>query len=88
MSGVTAQVSARVQALRSRYADRDRRMAEVQAVRRGRIESIAPGLFSEQWQRPIVANMIENYVNNEIVPAFHEDALAVRPVSMKFWAAE
>jgi succinate dehydrogenase/fumarate reductase flavoprotein subunit len=34
---------------------------------------------------PIVANMIENYVNNEIVPAFHEDALAVRPVSMKFW---
>jgi succinate dehydrogenase/fumarate reductase flavoprotein subunit len=29
--------------------------------------------------------MIENYVNNEIVPAFHEDALAVRPVSMKFW---
>ena len=59
MSGVTAQVSARVQALRSRYADRDRRMAEVQAVRRGRIESIAPGLFSEQWQRPIVANMID-----------------------------
>ena len=34
---------------------------------------------------PIVANMIENYVNNEIVPAFHEDKLAVRPVSMKFW---
>jgi len=34
---------------------------------------------------PIVANMIENYVNNEIVPAFHEDALAVRPVSMRFW---
>ena len=34
---------------------------------------------------PIVANMIDNYVNNEIVPAFHEDKLAVRPVSMKFW---
>ena len=34
---------------------------------------------------PIVANMIENYVNNEIVPAFHADKLAVRPVSMKFW---
>ena len=34
---------------------------------------------------PIVANMIENYVNNEIVPAFHEDKLAVRPVSMRFW---
>jgi succinate dehydrogenase / fumarate reductase flavoprotein subunit len=34
---------------------------------------------------PIVANMMENYVNNEIVPAFHEDKLAVRPVSMKFW---
>ena len=35
--------------------------------------------------KTIVANMIENYVNNEIVPAFHEDKLAVRPVSMKFW---
>ena len=34
---------------------------------------------------PICANMAENYVNNEIVPAFHEDTLAVRPVSMKFW---
>jgi len=34
---------------------------------------------------PICANMAENYVNNEIVPAFHEDKLAVRPVSMKFW---
>ena len=34
---------------------------------------------------PICANMAENYVNNEIVPAFHADALAVRPVSMKFW---
>ena len=34
---------------------------------------------------PIYANMAENYVNNEIVPAFHEDKLAVRPVSMKFW---
>jgi succinate dehydrogenase / fumarate reductase flavoprotein subunit len=35
---------------------------------------------------PICANMAENYVNNEIVPAFHEDKLAVRPVAMKFWS--
>ena len=35
---------------------------------------------------PISANMAENYVNNVIAPAFHEDKLAVRPVSMKFWS--
>jgi len=34
---------------------------------------------------PVCANMAENYVSNEIVPAFHEDKLAIRPVSMKFW---
>lgn len=34
---------------------------------------------------PIYANMAENRVLNEIVPAFHSDALAVRPISTAFW---
>lgn len=34
---------------------------------------------------PICANMAENRINNEIAPAFHSDALAVRPVSTAFW---
>ena len=34
---------------------------------------------------PVCANMAENYVNNVVMPAFHDDKLAFRPVSMKFW---
>ena len=34
---------------------------------------------------PICANMAENKILNEIVPAFHSDALAVRPISTAFW---
>lgn len=45
--------------MRSRWSGRDRRMAEVQAIRRGDFESVAPDLFSDEWQRPIVSNMID-----------------------------
>ena len=34
---------------------------------------------------PICANMAENVILNETVPAFHSDALAVRPISTAFW---
>lgn len=52
-------VPERVTALRARYANRDTRNAEVQAVRRGNFESIAPDLFNDEFKRPIVANMID-----------------------------
>ena len=34
---------------------------------------------------PICANMAENRILNEIVPAFHSNALAVRPIATAFW---
>jgi hypothetical protein len=37
----------------------DARAAEIQAVRRGDFEAIAPDLFSDQFKRPVVANMID-----------------------------
>lgn len=49
----------RVRALRARHALRDTRNAEVQAVRRGQFEAIAPDLFSEDFRRPVVANLID-----------------------------
>lgn len=52
-------IPARVDALRARYSLLDSRNAEVQAVRRGDFESIAPDLFSDQFRRPVVANMID-----------------------------
>lgn len=52
-------IPAKVAALRARDAQRDQRVAEVQAVRRGDFESIAPDLFSDDFKRPIVANLID-----------------------------
>lgn len=49
----------RVEALRARYAQRDQRAAEIQCVRRGDFEAIAPDLFNDQFRRPIVANAID-----------------------------
>jgi hypothetical protein len=52
-------IPARVAALRARDQFRDARVAEVQAIRRGDFQAIAPDLFSDDFQRPIVANMID-----------------------------
>lgn len=52
-------IPSRVDALRARYAHSDSRAAEIQAVRRGDFEAIAPDLFSDQFKRPVVANMID-----------------------------
>lgn len=52
-------IPARVASLRARDAQRDTRVAEVQAVRRGDFEAIAPDLFSDEFKRPIVANLID-----------------------------
>lgn len=47
--------------VKSRYTHRDTRMAQVQAIRSGRMNDVAPDLFPEAgpWQQPIVANMID-----------------------------
>lgn len=49
----------RVNAMRARYAARDERNAEVQAIRRGNFEQIAPNLFNDIFRKPIVANLID-----------------------------
>lgn len=49
----------RVMALKARYALSDARAAEIQSVRRGDFEAIAPDLFNDQFRRPIVANAID-----------------------------
>jgi len=52
-------VAARVDVMRARQALRDVRAAEVRAVRHGDFDAVAPGLFSDDWPRPIVANRID-----------------------------
>lgn len=47
--------------VRQRNAGRDTRMAQVLAVREGRMSDVAPDLFPDTgpWQEPIIANMID-----------------------------
>lgn len=52
-------IPSRVSALRARYAARDERHLEVQAIRRGEFERIAPNLFNDTFRKPIVANLVD-----------------------------
>ena len=52
-------IPVRVDALRAKYRASDQRQAEVLMMRRGNFEAIAPDLFSDDFARPIVANMID-----------------------------
>lgn len=55
------QIVDRYQRVKTRYAGRDTRMAQILAIREGRMSEVAPDLFpvSGPWQEPIVANMID-----------------------------
>lgn len=52
-------IAQRVSALRARYSNRDERNSEVQAIRRGNFEEIAPNLFNDTFRKPIVANLVD-----------------------------
>lgn len=52
-------VFARVEALKNKYSGRDGRATQVRYVREGDFDRIAPDLFSDEWPRPTVANLID-----------------------------
>lgn len=52
-------VADRVQALRMRYAERDARMSDVLAVRKGDLSSVAGEFFPEGIDKPMIANFID-----------------------------
>lgn len=84
-------IPARVVALRARDSLRDARVAEVQAVRRGDFEAIAPDLFSDEFQRPVVANMIDTSARDFAamlapLPAFNCSASSMLNESAKRFA--
>jgi hypothetical protein len=53
------EIASKVAALRKKHASRDTHAAEVSAVLNGNFDQVAPGLFSDEWPRPIVANRVE-----------------------------
>lgn len=54
----------KVKALRNKYALRDARNAEVEAVLEGNFDDVAPDLFSSEWPRPLVANRISVFTRH------------------------
>lgn len=53
------QVQAKLVRLQTRNASRDSRMRDVMRVRQGDISKVFPGMFSDDYQRPLIANMID-----------------------------
>ena len=53
------QIADKVEALKRRYSERDNRMSNVLAVRRGMMESIFPDFFPEGMPSPMIANFVD-----------------------------
>lgn len=53
------EISAKVDRLKASHAGRDRKMADVLAVRQGRLEDVFYGQFSDEYPKPLIANMID-----------------------------
>ena len=53
------EVAAKVERLKTRNMDRDRRMSDVLAVRQGRMQDVFFGQFSDEYPKPLIANMVD-----------------------------
>ena len=53
------QVTAKVNRLQTKYNSRDQRMRDVLSARQGDISKVYPSMFSEEYPKPLVANMID-----------------------------
>ena len=53
------EITAKVSRLQTRYAARDGRMRDVLSARQGDISKVYPSMFSEEYPKPLVANMID-----------------------------
>lgn len=55
----THQVSDKVRTIRTTCTTRDQTMADIHAVRNGNIQDVFPGLFSDDFPAPVIANFID-----------------------------
>jgi len=59
MAKTIDEISTRVKYLRRSSAERDQRWSDVREVRRGNINKVFPGLFPDDYPKPMVANFID-----------------------------
>jgi hypothetical protein len=55
-----AAIIQKVDALQVQFSTRDHFSSQVRAVRNGDFDHIAPGIFPEEWPRPVCANIVDN----------------------------
>ena len=53
------EITAKVNRLQTRYSARDARMRDVLSVRQGDMSKVYPAMFSEEYPRPLIANLID-----------------------------
>jgi hypothetical protein len=53
------EISTKVREIRVRYATRDQNMSDIYAIRDGRIDEVAPGMFNDAVPKPVIANYID-----------------------------
>ena len=53
------EITAKVNRLQTRYAARDGRMRDVLSVRQGDMSKVYPAMFSEDYPKPLIANLID-----------------------------
>ena len=53
------EITAKVSRMQTRYAARDGRMRDVLSVRQGDISKVYPSMFSEEYPKPLIANLID-----------------------------
>jgi hypothetical protein len=52
-------ISDKLRKLRQHYHTRDSRYADLLAIRQGKIDTVFPGMFSEDYPKPMIANFID-----------------------------
>ena len=59
MALTVEQIAQNTRVLKQRYSSRDARWSDLNEIRKGNLNSVFPGLFSDDYPKPIVANFID-----------------------------
>lgn len=59
MALTNEEIAVKVEALTRRFVDRDRRMSDITAIRRGNMSAVYPEMFPEEMSKPMIANFVD-----------------------------
>jgi len=59
MALTNEEIATKVEALTRRFSDRDQRMSDITAIRRGNMAAVYPDMFPEEMSKPMIANFVD-----------------------------